>query len=167
MQKLTAVEEARALFTEGSRWSVLKWLSEKRRVRAAADRATSALDACENGIKAQWSDDLKRAYAELAPLSADDEDDLFASAEREFAAANARPVAEAIREIARRVKQADDVAHTARMTAEETFALAERRLSIALTKRGAGEAIRSYDLSYKAIEEAEAALAVAPTPRAR
>ncbi len=116
------------------------------------------MDECENRIKAQWSEDLKSAYADLTAASASDEDDPFAAAEREFARENARPIPESIRELARRVKQADDEAYCVRMAAEETFAHAERRLSVALTKRGAGEATQSYDLSYKAIEEAEAAL---------
>ena len=37
MQKLEAVEIARALMSEGKDWSVLRWLFEKRRVREAAD----------------------------------------------------------------------------------------------------------------------------------
>ncbi len=166
MRTLLAVEEARTLFTEGKDWSVLKWLAEKRRVRATADKARSALDECENRIKARWSEALKSAYADLAAAS-DAEDDPFAAAERQFAASNAQPVPEEIRELARRVKQADDESTRAHMTAEDTFAQAERRLSVTLSKRGAAEAIRAYDLNYKAIEEAEAAMAATLQPESR
>ena len=62
-------------------------------------------------------------------------------------------------ELARRVKQVDDESQRAHATAEDTFAQAERRLSVSLTKRGASEAILAYDLNYKAIDEAEAARA--------
>jgi hypothetical protein len=159
MDKIAAVEQARKLFTEGQEWSVFKWLAEKGRVRNAADQARAALDECENRIKAQWSEALKSAYADLEAASAGEDDDPFAAAEREFATSNAQPIAEEIRELARRVKQADDEAYRAHEQAEETFALAERRLSVALSKRGAVEAILAYDLNYKAIDEAEAARA--------
>jgi len=156
MEKLQAVEEARAVFTEGQEWSVVRWLSEKKRVRSLADKATAAIDDCENQIKAKWSEELKSAYAELLTPS-DDDDDPFAAAERQFAAGNAQAIPEHIRALAKRVKQADDEAYRVRMAAEDTFAKAERRLSIALTKVGAVEATQSYDLYYKAIDEAEAA----------
>jgi hypothetical protein len=155
MEKLPAVEEARALFIEGKAWSVVRWLSEKRRAREAADKATAALDAFEQQVKARWSDELKNAYAELTTPA--EEDDPFAAAESEFLKQHAQNIPERIRALARRVKQADDEAYRARMAAEETFQQAERRLSVSLTKRGAEEAIKSYDLQYKAIDEAEAA----------
>jgi hypothetical protein len=156
MQELPAVGEARALFTEGKDWSVVRWLAEKRRARALADRATAALDAFERQVKARWSEELKNAYAELTAPAAED-DDPFATAEREFLRQHAQTIPENVRALAKRVKQADDEAYRARMTAEETFAQAERRLSVALSKRGAEQAIQSYDLHYKAIDEAEAA----------
>ena len=157
MEKLAAVEEARALFTDGQEWSVVRWLAEKKRARETADRATAALDAFENEIKAKWSEELKNAYAELM-VPAEDDDDPFAAAEQEFLKQHAQAISEKIRELARRVKEADDEAFRVRMAAEETFAQAERWLSVALSKRGAQEAIRAYDLYYKAIAEAKAAL---------
>jgi choline dehydrogenase-like flavoprotein len=61
MRKLEAVEEARAIMTQGKEWGVFKWLMEKRKVRGIADRATAALNDAEDKVKATWSDDLKRA----------------------------------------------------------------------------------------------------------
>ena len=66
MRKLEAVEEARAIMTQGKEWGVFKWLMEKRKVRGIADRATAALNEAEDKVKATWSDDLKRAYNYLA-----------------------------------------------------------------------------------------------------
>src|SRR6266508_1062000 len=107
MERLPAVEEARAFFTEGKGWSVLHWLAEKRRARQVADRATAALDAFEKEVKAQWSEELKNAYAELVTPAAED-DDPFAAAENEFVRQSAQPIPENIRALAKRVKQADD-----------------------------------------------------------
>lgn len=156
MTKLTEVENARALFIEGKDWSVMRWLTEKRRVREAADRATAALDACEQLIKTKWSEDLKKAFASLT-IPATQDDDPFSAAEQEYLNRNSAPIPAHLLEIAKKVKDADDEAYRVRMKAEESFAQAERRLSLSLTKRGAEEAILSYDLSYKAISEAEAA----------
>jgi len=65
MQKLEAVEEAKVLMNEAKNWGVWRWLLEKRRVRAAADRAVDALGEAEKKVKAAWDDDLKKAYREL------------------------------------------------------------------------------------------------------
>src|SRR5208283_1853083 len=71
MRKLEAVEEARAIMTQGKEWGVFKWLMEKRKVRGIADRATAALNEAEDKVKATWSDDLKRAYNFLATQNGD------------------------------------------------------------------------------------------------
>jgi hypothetical protein len=65
MHKLIEVEEARVLMNVAKDWSVWRWLMEKKRVRAAADRAVDALSAAEAEVKAGWSDELTKAYAEL------------------------------------------------------------------------------------------------------
>jgi hypothetical protein len=158
MDRLPAVEEARALFTIARDWSIVKWLAEKRRVREIADRGTAALDELEKQVKSTWSDDLRNAYADCADPS-DSGDDPFAAAEREFATGQSLSIGAGIRTAARRVRDADDVAYAARMAAERTFDQAEWRLSAGLARRGADEAIRAYDLRYKAIAEAEAARA--------
>jgi len=156
MEKLAQVEEAKALLTVAKAWSILKWLAEKKRVRHVADTGTAALDQAEQKVKSTWSEALKNAYAELcAPSGADD--DPFAAAEYEFIKQQTGAISEAIKATARRVKDADDVAYRARMTAERTFDDAERRLSASLARKGAEQAIAAYDLRYRAIEEAEAA----------
>jgi hypothetical protein len=159
MTQLKAVEEARAVFAQSKDWGVVRWLAEKRRVRQLADGATAAIDSSELEVKSRWPEVLKDAYAGLGSAAggAQDDDDPYAAAEREFASLNAAEIPEHVTALARRVKDADDAAYGMRMTAEETFKEAERRLSIALSKRGAEEAIKSYDLYYTAIEEAEAA----------
>jgi hypothetical protein len=154
MQKLDSVEEAKALLASAMDWSILRWLAEKRRVRGIADRGTAALDAEERRIKETWPEELTNAYAALCPPA---DDDPYAAAEHEFVMQQAAGISEAIRAVAARVKAADDIARRARMTAEQTFDDAERRMSAALARRGAELAIEAYDVRYKALEEAEAA----------
>jgi hypothetical protein len=156
MEKLAAVEEAKALMQDAKDWPIWKWLTEKPRVRATADRGTAALDEHDRAVKQTWSDDLRNAYAELEVESAGD-DDPFAAAEYEYVKQLAQNIGERTRLAARRVKEADDLAYEARMLAEETFAQAERRVSASLARKGAEQAIRAYDLRYKAIAESEAA----------
>ena len=156
MEKLKPVEEAKALLLIAKDWSILKWLSEKKRVRRIADTGTAALDDAERKIKSTWSELLRTAYAELATPS--DDDDPFSAAERQFVQQQAKSdIPENIRATARRVKAADQEAYDARMRAERTFDGAERSLSASMARRGAEEAILAYDLRYKALEEAEKA----------
>jgi hypothetical protein len=154
MQKLQAVEEAKTLLAGAMDWSILRWLAEKKRVRTIADKGTAALDEEERRVKSTWSEELRNAYAELTPPP---DDDPYAAAEFEFLRQQAATLSEEIRTIARRVKDADDIATEARLRAERTFDEAERKLSASLARRGAEEAIAAYDVRYKAIEEAEAA----------
>lgn len=65
MRKLQEVEHAKALMAEAFEWSLWRWLTEKKRVRQAADAANAALAAEEGRVKSSWSDELKRAYAQL------------------------------------------------------------------------------------------------------
>lgn len=156
MQKLTEVEEARALLTEAREWSIWRWLSEKKKVRHTADRGTSALEALEKKVKSGWSAELKKAYAALdAPP--DDDDDPWAEAEFEAMKSQAGDVDPKIHEAAQRVKEADDIAYRARMQAEQTFEDAERKLSAALARQGADQALKAYDVREEAIRAAEAA----------
>lgn len=162
MEELIEVKEATALMTEGQSWSILRWLAEKRRVRTVADKGTAALDELERNVKATWNEELQQAYAELT-VPDSEEDDPFAAAEHQFIAQQARAIPEHVKAAARRTKQADDEAYRARMKAEATFDLAERRLSTALAKQGAREAIEAYGLRYRAIHEAEEARAACGT----
>ena len=50
MQRLVAVEDARTLMTEAKDWSVWRWLTEKKRVRAAADMSSVLLEV-GNGLE--------------------------------------------------------------------------------------------------------------------
>jgi hypothetical protein len=155
MPKLAAVEEARTLMTEAIDWSVWKWLKDKKRVRLAADRATDAQERCENKIKSGWSDDLKLAYNEL--LAKADANGKAKSPQYEKAKEAARHVDARLKQVAKRVFDADEKAYQIRMDAEDTFAEAERRLSTDMAKVGARKAIESYDLHDKAIRLAETA----------
>jgi len=156
MKKLPAVEEAKALLTEAQDWGVFKWLTEKGRVRATADRGTEALNECEKQVKAGWHDDLNKAYEELLAKAALDHN---ARAQRHYdkvreaAAAVPAPIKQAIA----KVKEADDAVTAAREEAERIFDEAERRMSTSMAKEGALKAIEAYDLHEKAIRKAEAA----------
>src|SRR5579883_3520413 len=123
MQKLVPVEEAKALMTEASDWGVWRWLTEKKKVRIAADAAVDALNAQDKKVKAAWCDDLKKAWREV---------ELETSRSRqkyEEAKEAAKHIAPEIKEAVRKVKDLDDEAETARLDAEDTFDEAERKLS--------------------------------------
>jgi hypothetical protein len=156
MHKLPAVEEARAVMTEGMKWGVFKWLTEKRRVRRIADAATAALDEADDQTKATWPESLKKAYRE-AELSFEVDGNPKAKKLFEKAVAEAQDVPAKVKVLARSVKEADDIAYDARMDAEDLFAEAERKLSVSLTKQGAQRALDTYDLREKAIRKAESA----------
>jgi hypothetical protein len=65
MQKLAAVGEAKALFQEATDWGVWRWLTEKRRVREAADAAWEALEECERKVRAGCPREAIRKLKEL------------------------------------------------------------------------------------------------------
>jgi len=155
MHKLIPVEEATALMNEAKDWSVWHWLLEKRRVRAAADRAVDALSEAEKKVKASWSDDLRKAYRELEAQQA------LASRPRRnprHEKPNEEPtnLDPEIKQAVLRVKEADDEAEDARLDAEETFADAERQMSAGMAREGAAKAIHSWELRMKAIRKSEA-----------
>lgn len=148
MRKLPQVEEAKELMKEAMEWSVFRWLFEKRRVREAADQANAALDKLNRDVKAHWGGEIAAAYKELATKggrSGKHTDDLDVEGHE-------------IVMFAKKVKAADDAAHRARMTAENTFDQAERRLNTDLAREGCRQAIHSWELHEKAIRLAEAAL---------
>lgn len=155
MQELAVVEEAKELMNRARDWSVWHWLLEKKRVRAAADRANEALDNLAKRVRASWEDDLKKAYREL------EAQDSFQSNPRtkrqyEKAKEDARHVDAKTRLAVQRVKQADDEAWNARMEAEQIFEDAERQMSASLAREGAARAIECWELREKAIRKAEA-----------
>jgi len=72
MQKLEAVEAAKAIFEEAKDWGVWHWLIEKRRMRETADAAWAALAECEKKVKAGWPPEWKKAFKEDEALQAAD-----------------------------------------------------------------------------------------------
>jgi len=131
MQKLTEVEEAKALMNEAMEWSVMKWLKEKKRVRKAADRADDALDQLAKETKLLWPDELRAAYGAATQADA--------------------KISYAVKQM----KRADEEASRARMDARSTFDEAERQLSTSMAREGCRKAMYSWDLHEKAIRTAE------------
>jgi|ERR1035438_8422421 hypothetical protein len=153
MRKLEAVEEARAIMTQGLEWGVFKWLMEKRKVRIIADKATAALNDAEDKVKATWSDELKRAYNHLATQDGDASNGKHGAKSKTAA----KPSHPELLAIAQRVLQADEEAERMRLDAEDSFAEGERRMSTSMAREGAGKALATYNLHEKAIRKAEAA----------
>ncbi len=156
MHKLAAVEEARRVLNQGKDWSIWTWLFEKKRVRTLADAGTAALDETERQVKAAWPADLAKAYRELDAEAAAQANP---KAKRQYQKAReeASAVAPEIKQAARKVREADEIATQARLDAEDIFAEAERRLSGGMARQGAEKALEAYDLREKAIRRAEAA----------
>jgi hypothetical protein len=156
MQRLMAVEEAKELMAAATDWSIWRWLTEKRRVREAADRGTDALYDAEKKVKGGWCDDLQKAYRELE-AKATFQQNPKTKRQLEKAVEEARQVDAKIKAAAQRVKEADDLSEEARLQAEATFDEAERRLSAGLAREGALQAIDAFELHEKAIRKAEVA----------
>jgi hypothetical protein len=156
MRKIQSVEEAKALLNEAKDWGVWRWLTEKKRVRSAADLAWADLEEVERAIKSSWGEDLRKAYRELQAASAVNGNRKGKPA-YERAADEAKNVDPGLKVFAARLKEADDEAFQARMAAEETFDEAERRLSPSLARQGSEQAIEAYELREKYIRRAEAA----------
>lgn len=155
MQKLAEVEEAKELMNRAKDWSLWRWLLEKGRVRATADRAVDALEAQEKKVKGAWEDDLRKAYRELE-AQASYESNPRSKRQYEKAREEAKGIDAKTKLAVQRVKEADDEAYDARMDAEETFDEAERRMSADMAREGAQKAIDSWELREKAIRKAEA-----------
>ena len=148
MRKLTEVEDAKALMTEAMNWSVVRWLSQKKRVRKTADLANACLDRLDQEIKARWSDELKAAYSELGGNSG--------GAGQRPHKQPSQDIDPQVKLLAKRVKESDDEAYRVRMDAEDTFDEAEKKLSTRLAREGCRKAIQSWELHEKAIRRAEA-----------
>jgi hypothetical protein len=154
MRKLPAVEDARAIMTEGTQWGVWKWLLEKKRVREIADVARAALDQFEMKVKATWGDDLKIAYNQLV---SQDGDVKQARQKAKFGKKETAPKIDShVMTVVKRVKEADDDAYNAHEDAEDLFAEAEKRMSTSRAREAARKALEAYDLHEAAIRKAEA-----------
>lgn len=147
MRKVPGVEEAKALMNQAVDWSVFQWLLKKRRVREAAEEANAALDKLNHEVKSRWKREIRTAYQNLAKPGR--------GSRGQNDATDYDPE---VLLFAKKVKDADDAAHRARMTAENTFAAAGRQWSTNLAREGCRQAIRSWELDEKAIRIAEAAL---------
>lgn len=133
--------------TEAMRWSVMRWLREKKRVRKTADAANAALDRLDRETKRRWPEQFRAAYQAL-------ESNAPASNGHKRTAGHAGSAKILLG--AGHIKDADDEAYRARMTAEKTFDDAEKQLSTSLAREGCRKAIESWDLHEKAIRESEA-----------
>ena len=153
MKKLVAVEDARAIMTQGLEWGVWKWLTEKRRVRTIADEARSALDDFEMKVKLTWSDELKIAYNHL--VSANGEAKRGRGKKNAKPAGNGNADQKSLATVVG-VKKADDEAYNAHEDAEDLFAEAERKMSTGMAREAARKALEAYDLHEAAIRKAEA-----------
>jgi len=137
MEKLKEVAEARALMAEAKDWSVMKWLTEKKRVRRVADECNATLDRVEAALHKSWSAELKAAYD----------------------GGNHGSGSPDLQKLARSIREAHDAAIRTRMDAEDIFDRAEKRLSTSLAREGCDKALVGWDLHEQAIHNAEAALA--------
>jgi hypothetical protein len=150
MRKLPEVQEAKDLMNEAMEWSSFKWLFEKSRVRATADRANAALDRLNRSVKAQWSEEIKATHKRLSAKTP--------TAVRRLE--KDPPPKECTDpetvQLLEKVIEADHAAHHARMDAEGTFDRAEKLMSTDLAREGCKKAIHSWESHEKAIRKAEA-----------
>ena len=154
MRKLPAVEDARAIMTQGMEWGVWKWMLEKKHVREIADVARAALEELETKVKTSWDDDWKVAYNQLVSQNGDAKQ-LRRKAKSEGKTVAAKVDSQTLAAV-RRVKNADDDAYNAHEDAEDTFAEAEKQMSTSMAREGARKALEAYDLHEAAIRQAEA-----------
>jgi hypothetical protein len=157
MRKLVQVEDAKSLLEVAKEWGVWKWLTEKKRVRQTADIAWEAFDELEKEVRSAWSDDLQKAYAELAAESELAEGGAPAKRKFEKAKKEAADVDPKIKAVAQKQKEIDDEAWRVRMQAEDMFDEAERRLSTSMAREASQVAIDAYNLREKAVRKAETA----------
>jgi hypothetical protein len=157
MRKLVQVEDAKSLLEVAKAWGVWKWLTEKKRVRRTADIAWEAFDELEKDVKSGWTDDLQKAYAELAAEAAMAEGGAPAKRKYEKARKEAADVDPKIKAAAQKLKTADEEAYRVRMEAERMFDEAEKRLSSSMAREASQVAIDAYNLREKAVRKAETA----------
>ncbi len=109
-------------------------------------------------MKESWSEDLKKAYRELeAQAGSESEEDPKAKREYAKAREEAKGVDPEIKLKAQKLKESDDDAYEMRMAAEDTFAEAERRMSISMAREGSRQAIEAWGMRERVIRKFEAA----------
>jgi IS30 family transposase len=136
--------------TEAMKWSVMKWLREKKNVRKAADQANAALDKLNREVKQSWPDSVKSAYEALAAQSATSE---RGNRNHPKPSSPTGELDESL--LAKKLKDADDKAYRARAIAEDAFDEAEKQLSTRLAREGCLKAIHAWDILEEAIRRAE------------
>jgi hypothetical protein len=147
VKKLPQVEAAKSLLIEAMKWSVMKWLREKKTVRKTADRANAALDQLSLQLRQGWPQKVRAAYEALVAQSAGNDPAKPRGHNGTYCVAKADAL------LAKKIKDADDEAYRARMNAEEAFDAAEKRLSTRLAREGCLKAIRAWELQEQAIQE--------------
>ena len=157
MRKLVQVEDAKSLLEVAKEWGVWKWLTEKKKVRQAADIAWEAFDQLEKEVRSAWSDDLHKAYAELVAEAAVAEGGAPAKRQYEKAKKASADLDPKIKALAQKQKEIDDEAYRVRMQAEDMFSEAEKRLNTGMAREASQVAIDAYNLREKAVRKAEAA----------
>jgi hypothetical protein len=150
------VEDAKSLLNEAKDWSVWRWLTDKKKVRTAADLAWAALDEAEEKIVASWPEDLRKAWREQEALSAAN-GDAPGKRRRDKAKEDAAAVDPRIKATAERLKQADREAREARSLAENTFVEAERHMSPGLARDGSKQAVEAFEMRESLMRKFEAA----------
>jgi hypothetical protein len=156
MRRLPEVREAKEVMNEALEWSTFRWLLEKPKVRATADRANAALDKLEKTVKARWSDEAKSISKSLSARSGSARHPHNEPLQPHIADFQLVQRIEAVLE-------ADKAAKRARTDAEDTFDKAEKQMSVSLAREGCKKAIHSWELHEKAIRKAEAVINPAPT----
>jgi hypothetical protein len=149
MNTLPEVEAAKQLMSEAIRWSVMKWLREKKRVRHMADHANEALDRLSDEIRQRWPENLREAYKALPA---------YKPGENSNGRVRQSEISSKLQSdwlLARKLKDADDQAYRARMAAEQIFDDAEKKLSTMLAKEGCVKAIQAWEMHEAAISMAK------------
>lgn len=139
MKKIAEVEEAKALMSEAQQWGLWRWLTEKRKVRLAADTCNDALARAEKKVLESWPDEMRAAYDELAGTKKK----------------HSKKTDPELLETVRKVKDALDEAERVRLDAEDIFDRADRALSTSMAKDGTYRAIKAWEMREKAIRKAE------------
>jgi len=157
MQKVAAVEEAKTLLEAAKEWGVWKWLTDKKKMREAADKAWAAYDEVEEKVRSAWSDDLQKAYAELSAHAAVADGGAPAKKKYDKAKKDAEGVGAPVKAQAKKLKDADEEAYAVRMQAEDMFVEAEKRMNTGMARDAAQKAIDAYVAREKVIKKFEAA----------
>lgn len=135
---------------EAMKWSVMKWLREKKNVRRTADDANAVLDKLNREVKKRWPDSVKSSYETLVAQSAASK-----HGTRDHPKTSPSATESEASLLAKKIKDANDEAYRARAIAEAAFDEAETQLSTRLAREGCLKAIQAWDMLEEAIRQAE------------